>query len=238
LSLSQSQLAKARTLQRVIAPDQYGGDGRCSMFGCKRQTPRALGNGLSGLHCKYHLQYKARHGSTWRKSLTALELQPYRKASRTWLQAHAANPMVQRAVAEIESLLASSGPWQPAHQLKGMKPKDRARVALARLRVKGVAPERLLHVYLSVVTTLQSINSVDRSEEFRLVQIAKPIHRLASGYHIQGVKLAKGSPLKVHFYPETRGLVLGHMGRMIENACQTGVDRHDIEEVLKLTHAM
>lgn len=235
-----ARMRKAEGVRRRLASPMTSQEmqeaSACAVLGCKRPTMRAEGKGLSLLLCRYHHQFKARHGSAWRKTFSRAELAPYRQAADLWLAANQESHMVQRGLAEIEALLAAAGPAYAANQLHRMKPEARARAALARLRKAKVRPQRVMREYLVVMSALQDGKlRKDGSEDFELVQIAKPLHRLASGYRVPGTSKGMtiaGAKLKTEWFAESRGNVMRHVGRMVRAACRHGVTHHEIADVL------
>jgi len=64
----------------------------------------------------------------------------------------------------------------------------------------------------------------DLKTEFKQVQAAKVVHRMASGTH----KRWDHGPRKqeLHVYPRPRGLVLRYIGQDLQEACELLVDYH------------
>lgn len=85
---------------------------------------------------------------------------------------------------------------------------------MARLRDADVPPERILSRFLAVRLIIEEHRTSPRSKEFRHCQIAKAVHRLASGYH------KKYSWTEIHAYPQSSGHVLRHLGALIEARCE------------------
>jgi hypothetical protein len=75
----------------------------CMAWGCKRPTQRAAGKGLSEMYCKRHVEFKRRHGSSWRKSFSAAEMKPFRDAARRWMTERADDKWVVRAVEKLDN---------------------------------------------------------------------------------------------------------------------------------------
>lgn len=67
--------------------------------------------------------------------------------------------------------------------LRGQPAGYRARVAFARLRKAGIEPRRLLAIYLGNCALIKDDFGAHHTLEFKIVQAAKAIHRLASGTH-------------------------------------------------------
>jgi hypothetical protein len=233
---SPRNLARRSDMEKRIAASAANLPAKCVIPGCGRPTMRAAGNGLAVSHCKYHVQHKARHGSHWRKSYRASDLKPYRQAASVWIKRNREDRYVTHALRGLEGLLQSAGPVPTASSLRGVPPRERARNALARLREKTVPPEKLLAIYLAVVLVIEEDPTSHRVFEFRIVQIAKAMHRLASGYHRRwNIPRRDGRtvPFELHTYPRSSGRVLRHLGGMIEECCEH-VAHHHLTTILKL----
>lgn len=185
---------------------------------------RAAGDGLAAHLCRYHVQRKARHGSPWADTLRAADLQPYVRTAAAWIRASASDPAVVGTLADLEELLARSGRPEDAMHIKRKSATERARIAFARLRVAGVGGDRILALYLGVCAAIEDDRDAhQRNAEYRQVQAAKAIHRLASGTHrTWDFPLADGTtaPLHLHVYPLSRGLVLRRIGEAVEGRCR------------------
>jgi hypothetical protein len=171
------------------------------------------------MFCRAHEDQYERHGSPYRKSYTAAELNPYRKAAYDWLRAHDSDPRVRAALEGVRALLGASGKAVEAFRLRGLSPRERANAAWARLRDAGVDPLLPLAAYLAVEMITEAKPDAERKREYRRVQTAKLIHRLASGTHKRWERELPGggkSVTELHKYPASRGLVLLHVGQDIE----------------------
>ena len=107
-------------------------------------------------------------------------------------------------------------------------------MAFARLREAGIEPERLLAIHMAVGALIEDDNGSHRVDEFRLVQTAKAVHRLASGTHRQwDFPMRDGTtrPLHFHAYPRSSGIVLRVIGREIDEICG-GVAEAAVQEVI------
>ena len=194
--------------------------GSCVIPDCHRPTMRSSGIGLAEFHCRYHVQFHARHGSHWCPSIRAPELRPYLRIATQWIKERQAESVVSDAIAGLKCLLGGSGKLVPAQDIKRRSAKSRASVAFARLREAGVKPERLL--------AIQDDLGSHRVPEFRIVQIAKAVHRLASGTHRRwDLPLNDGSvaPIEFHAYPKSSGRVLRIIGGKIDDICSEVTQR-------------
>jgi hypothetical protein len=210
---------------------------RCAIPGCGRPTTRAAKQGLDGYHCRYHLQYKARHGSYFYASIRAGELKPYLAAASTWIQAHRDDYWVTTVLTGLKALLDGAGPVERVTDKRGLSPHHRAKVALARLREAGIKSDRLLAINLAISALIEEDPGSHRVREFRIVQVAKAAHRLASGYHKvwEDVPIGDGrtGTWAIHEYPRSSGRVLRCLGQMIEDECDHVTDRY-VNDVLAL----
>ncbi len=208
----------------------------CAIPGCGRPTAVASGKGKAQFHCRYHVQLKSRHGSFWHRTYRASDLRPYREAAVLWLEAHQEAQAVYGATADFEHLLAGSGAAVEAHRLRGRPVATRARIAYARLREAGIPGVRLLETYLAVAALIEDDWQSDRSREFRNVQAAKAIHRLASGTHKRWeIPSGDGHNVRyeLHAYPRSSGLVIRRIGATLEKTCES-VSRLAQSEIIAL----
>lgn len=196
---------------------------RCTLPGCANPTQRTAGNGYSARYCKHHVEFHRRHGSYWHRSLSAADLKPYLNAARRWLKRHSNDHRVKAATASIEALLAGSGRAENAYSLRGRSPRERARIALARLRRAETGPLAILERSIAVTACCEAKGIDERQREYRHVQIAKSIHRLASGTH----KTTSGFPLPSK-YPRSEGQVLRHIGQWLDDIASFAIDDREI----------
>lgn len=212
MSASRSQLASLpEDFHRVPAETLT-----CGTPGCGRPTSFAAGTGRSQFHCRYHVQWKSRHGSHWHGTYRAAELRPYLDSASRWLRAeHGSNPAVAVATTEMQYLLAGSGRVEPAMSLRGLSAATRARIAFARLSDAEVLASKLVAIYVAVAALIEDDFGSPRTREFQNVQAAKVAHRLASGTHRRWLMWnPKGAdvPVEIHAYPRSAGLVLRKIG--------------------------
>ena len=216
--------------RRAGAPG--GSKTRCLVPGCRNLTQRSQGNGLSDKYCKGHIEHHRRHGSYWRRSYLVHELEPYRRAARRWLKDHQSDLSVQDAIYKLHWLVSSSGRSESAYSIRGYPAKERARIALARLREVGKQGEDLFIIDLTIKAITSDIGP-RADPEFTHVQIAKMAHRL-------GHTITRGStsgftmPAK-HARPE--GHFMRVLGEQIMQRAETGIDRAAIREVIALAHS-
>jgi hypothetical protein len=191
---------------------------------------RAAGIGLAAFHCGRHVAFRARHGSLWHPTYRAAELKPYLLAATSYLRPRAeANRFVKASLDSIRAVLEGAGPTEIATRLRGMSAAKRAKIALARLRVARIKPERIMATVLAVTALIDEDPGSHRTKEFRTVQIAKAIHRLASGYHrVWEVQDSQGRTRRteLHAFPRSSGRVLRLLGRAVEEPCEWVMDKH------------
>jgi hypothetical protein len=190
---------------------------------------RGEGKGLSYSYCRKHVEFIARHGSSWRKSLTGAELEPYRKAASRWLEVNGEKPAVLNCETAIERMMVEAGPVIIAPQLHREGPESRARQVLARMRQHGVSPRRVLREALATAVAVRSLEGIPRDDEFWTVQVGKRVHRLGSAWRI-----VEGRKVVFAWHPEPRGQMLRHLGRMIAEALDKGFGPEDFKTVAKL----
>ncbi len=128
-----------------------------------------------------------------------------------------------------------AGRAEIATRLRGMSAAARAKVAFARLREAEIEPQRLLAIHIAVSATIEDDRGSHNVTEFRLVQVAKAAHRLASGTHNSWEReRIDGSTytLTVHNYPKSAGRVLRIIGQTIESDCELATERA-VPDVIK-----
>lgn len=195
---------------------------KCTVPGCGRLTTRAAGDGVGDTLCRYHIQLKARHGSAWGKTYKAPELRPYLVVSRAWVSSHDGLPAVKMALHWLGALLAEAGRVERAGDIKRKPASERATIAFARLREAGIEPARMLATHMAVSALIEDDRGSIRTEEFRNVQVAKALHRLASGTHRRWEWLhadGRTSLIREDTYPKSSGMVLRVIGERVHEAC-------------------
>lgn len=197
----------------------------CRVMGCKHPARAGTQDGLDTRFCRSHADHYARHGSPYKRSYSAAEINPYRRAAVEWLTAHKDEPLVLNALVRVQGLYERAGPHVEAFRLRGMSPKDRANAAWARLRLHKIDPRLVLAAWLAVEAKTATDPQAETKIEYMRVQAAKIVHRLASGTHKswpQGV----GRATELHVYPASRGNVLRHLGEDIEQATELLAQAH------------
>jgi len=196
----------------------------------------ATGVGLSEFRCKAHNAHRARHGSEWCPTYKASDLKPFLQVSAKWIKERRTETSIAHALIGLKGLLDGSGEALPAQDIKRHSAASRARVAFARLREANVKPERLLAIHMAVSALIEDDLGSHRVPEFRIVQVAKCAHRLASGTHRHwDWPLDNGTtaPLAFHAYPKSSGRVLRVIGGELEEIC-AGVSERDLQAIRNL----
>ncbi|MES0198045.1 hypothetical protein [Mesorhizobium sp. M0011] len=189
----------------------------CRVIGCAKPARAGTEDGLDTYFCRTHSDHYSRHGSPYKRSYTAKELAPYRKAANAWLEANAEDQWVRNAVDRVETLYRAAGPHLEAFRLRGQSPEARAKAAWARLRKAKADPRRVVAAWLAVEMAVAADPQADRKPEYKRVQTAKLVHRMASGTHKRW-QSGPGGEQELHIYPRSRGRVLRHIGSDIEEA--------------------
>ncbi|MER9561074.1 hypothetical protein [Mesorhizobium sp. M0571] len=190
---------------------------RCRVVGCGRPARAGTNDGLDTRFCRQHADHYSRHGSPYRRSYTAKELAAYRKAAVAWLEANAENQWVRNAFDRVETLYRTAGPQVEAFRLRGLSPEARAKAAWARLRKAKIDPRNVVAAWFAVEMVIAADPQADRKSEYKRVQVAKLVHRMASGTHKRW-ETGPGGVQELHVYPRSRGQVLRHIGGDIEKA--------------------
>ena len=218
--------------------------GYCRVIGCGKPACAGTSDGLDEKYCRSHAEHRQRHGSVFKGSYTAAQLNPYRRAALEWLLAHEEDRWVSNALQRVHGLYRSAGPHVEAFRLRGLPPADRAKAAWARLRHHEVDPRLVVAAWLAVEMIVADDPQPVQTNEFKRVQAAKLIHRMASGTHKRWQRevpdprwsgeRTKLVTQEMHSYPRPRGRVLRHIGDDLEQAVELLVDRH-LEQVRAFT---
>jgi hypothetical protein len=207
----------------------------CRVLGCGKPARAGTSDGLDRVYCRSHAEHLNRHGSPHKGSYPATMLNPYRRAALAWLQANKEDCWVQNALSRIRRLYDRAGDHEEAFRLRGKTPVERARVHWARLRRAGIDPCLVIAAWLAFEMVTADDPQAVQSSEFKRVQAAKIIHRMASGTHrrweqeIADPKAPWHKRIRItelHVYPRSRGRVLRHIGADVEKAVELLVDHH------------
>ena len=191
----------------------------CRVYGCNRPARAGTQDGLDRRFCRSHADHHARHGSPYKSSYAAHELSPHRKAAMTWLTQNEDDRWVRNALDRIRGLYHRAGPHIEAFRLRGLSPRDRAWAAWARLRNAEIDPRRVVAAQLAVEAAIRADPQPELKREFQRVQVAKAVHRMASGSH-RSWPQGDGGTTALHVFPRSRGAVLRHFGGDIEEATE------------------
>ena len=221
---------KGEVMRRAAEPSHMFKN--CRVLGCKHPARAGTHDGLDTRFCRSHADHYARHGSPYKRSYGAAEINPYRRSAVEWLLANRSDRWVANAIQRVTTLHMNAGPHEEAFRLRGLPPRERATKAWARLRKHDVDPLLVVSVWLAVEMIVHDdIQGVD-TVEFKRVQAAKVVHRLASGTHkrwAQGV----GGVKELHVYPASRGKVLRYIGKDVQGAAELLYE--NAENVLRAT---
>lgn len=201
----------------------------CRVVGCKNPTRAGSGRGLNQLYCRVHEDHYQRHGSPFRGSYGREWLNPYRRAAFDWLTEHADDRWVKDALVKMGAVYQKAGPFVEAFRLRGQKPEARARAAWARLRKARIDPRMPIAAWIAIEMITRDDPQAVRTTEYKRVQAAKIIHRMVSGTHKRWERQLSDGKVAVealHKFPMSRGLVLRHIGEVIERVAELVVDKH------------
>lgn len=216
---------KLRRKQEVARRAQAGNTfaGKCRVYGCDRPARAAAGEGLDVKFCRSHADFFQRHGSPYKRSYTAAEINPFRRKALAWIKANETDRFVANAIQRVRRLYASAGPHVEAFRLRGLTPAERARAAWARLRKAERDPREVVAAWLAIEMAVEADPQPVRTREFKQVQAAKLVHRMASGSHRRWER--PDGVVEMHVYPHSRGQVLRHIGAALDEACGLLSDR-------------
>ncbi|MBR0812157.1 hypothetical protein JQ544_11525 [Bradyrhizobium diazoefficiens] len=157
-------------------------------------------------------------------------MKPYLAAATSYVRLRGkSDRLLKAALDAIALLIEEAGPTEIATRLRGMSARKRARIALARLRVAGIEPKRFIAIVLAVTALIEEDPGSHRTNEFRTVQIAKALHRLASGTHKRWPFVdhqGRQGQTELHAFPRSSGPVLRLIGRAVEQPCEWVVEKH------------
>jgi hypothetical protein len=195
----------------------------CRIIGCGKPPTAKAGKGVNRMYCRAHEDHFERHGSYTKGSYTAAQLAEPRLFASAWLKDHVGDMEVQLSTRAVEALYATSGRPVEAFRLRGLSPQQRALAIWARLREKRVDPTVPLLAWLSIEEAVREDLQADSGIEYKRVQAAKLIHRLAGGTHKKWEReTAEGRVdiQRLDKYPQSRGLVLRYVGEQLQRAAE------------------
>lgn len=200
---------------------QGNGKRRCAVLGCGRLTAASERAGLHAAYCRAHAEHFRRHGSYSKPSYTAAQLEPHRTWALAWLRQHRSSGAVRQAVERVITLYLRAGSRPSVFSLTGLEPEDRAMAAWARIREAQVDPLVVLAAWLAVQACHDEDPQPEHSKEYRQVQAGKLLHRMAGGGHKNWGGYDGTPKVELHKYPASRGRVLRHLGRHLEQAASS-----------------
>ena len=219
-------------LAKRLTETRIEGRKRCWVVGCI-EPPGNVSSDSLGRFCRRHLEHHRRHGDALKASYKAIQIRPCRTAARAWLKRYGEHLHVKAAVKRIEALMLTSGRTIAPNRLRGMSPKAKAQAVWARLREREVSAYEVLASILAVVICHEGDHQ-KATREYRQVQVAKVINRMAGGTvkrwptHHTDPTLPKVKVLR--WFPASEGLVLRKLGETAEVAAEFLVHDH-IEEL-------
>lgn len=176
------------------------------------------GQGLNRHYCRAHVEHFRRHGSYSKKSYTAAQLAPYRAVALQWLDANASLSVVSDCRDRVRTRMWAVGSPVSALRLRGRSPEERSRNVWALLAAREVDADQVLSIWLAVSLAHAADMQAESKLEYRLVQAAKVMHRLAGGFHRRwehhrndGSKYVT----EIHKYPASKGQILRHTGKAL-----------------------
>lgn len=181
----------------------------------------SAGTGLNQAYCRAHVEHFRRHGSYSKSSYTAALLAPYRRDAFRRLQTHSKEQPVRTAVERVGTLYRRAGSPVEAFRRAGLSPEERAAATWAALKVRQVDPLQVLAVWLAVCACHEIDCQPERSIEYRHVQAAKLLHRMAGGTHKRWGGQDGVRETRLDVYPASRGNVLRHLGRQVASAAES-----------------
>lgn len=205
-----------RKLQSRIAV--ANGYPSCVVLDCGRATMAKAGTGLNRNYCRAHVEHFRRHGSYSKPSYTAAQLAPHRAAALAWIKANANLPAVSSARDRVKTRMWAVGAPESAFRLRGMTPAARSGNVWALLGARAVDADQVLAVWLAVCMAHEDDPQPERKVEYRHVQAAKVVHRLAGGTHRRWEHQSDDGTsyaTELHKYPASRGNVLRHTGEAV-----------------------
>jgi hypothetical protein len=203
---------------RASEPQAHALHRYCTACASGTLTEAAAGRGLSQRFCHRCRLRLARHGSAFRMSYSAEDMKPFLVAAQKWLKQQQDNSMVKRVEASLSSLLSAAGKPQIATRMVRTSAVAKATNALAKLRLRGVKPSRIICMAIATQAIAES-----RGERGRLwvhVQTARIVHRKAARFIPPGMedkKSAQGVKLKWghEIYGPSSGPFLRVLGKQI-----------------------
>lgn len=190
----------------------------CPILGCGRPSQARAGKGASVIHCDRCIRRKNRHGDFVKTTYTAAQFRPYRLSVERYLRTISDDRYVAHAELSLEVLLEGAGPVQRVADYPSLRPEQKARSVLAKMRRHGVPVRRLLVLTLAVSAAVKDdpIRPMGKPGEFRLTQLGKRCLRVrgSSGYHA-----VYGPDSRYDRYPRSAGMFVRCLGKLVEDTC-------------------
>lgn len=137
------------------------------------------------------------------------------------------------AEANLAALLQFAGPTQRIADLQFLPPPDKARAALARMRIRNVQSRKLMIIALAVSAAVldDPVRPIGIPGEFRITQIGKRCLRTASGYHA-----VYGPNSRYDRYPRSAGQMVRLLGKWIDEAADPAM--RYVDQVVELKRCL
>ncbi len=180
-AIERRNVENAKLRHRVITPAAEHPT-KCWVPDCRKPSGAAT-PGLLGRFCKQHASHYRRHGSPLRPSYTGPETNPNRRAALAFLRANPDDMFVKLAIEHVRDRYRTAGIEVDAG--RGTSTGQKADAVWARMREADVDPLFVLAavagVWLTVEADPQRPSSGKWGSEYRVVQVAKVIMRIAGG---------------------------------------------------------
>jgi hypothetical protein len=224
---------KQEVSERASAPNSMYS--YCRVVGCANPARAGTEDGLDRRFCRRHYDLYQRHGSPYTGSYSAQQLDPYRKAALNWLTTNGDDIWARNAIERVNGLYNRAGSAVEAFRLRGLSPRERAWATWARLRKAEIDPRRPVAAWLAIELAIADDPQPVQTVEYKQVQAAKLVHRMASGTHKRWEQAVSSSDtngrlrkrtVELHVYPRSRGRVLRHIGEDLEKCVELLVEHH------------
>lgn len=209
-------------LRKRLKTSRDDGRRHCWVFGCRNPPGNVSGDGL-GRFCRKHLEHHRRHGDPEKPSYRATEVNPFRTSAARWITTNTEHRFVMVTLKKFDTLMKGAGRNVEVRDLKRASPETKARAMWARLREQSVPVDKVLAAILG--TAMCNASDRDpRKKEFRQVQIAKVLARMAGGQtkrwqtHYSDPALPKTKAMS--WYVASEGRVLREVGAKAEEAAE------------------
>lgn len=235
-----------RNLLKRLKERKEEGQKSCWVFDCKKPSG-SVTEGSLGRFCEKHAEHYRRHGCPWKDSYRAVETNPYRRAALRWLWDNPDAYWVKHSIGAVRMTMHMAGRSVPANNTRGLKPHAKAKAVWAKLREANVDP---LFIVAAIVGTAMAFERDTQrpsgrwGNEYRRVQIAKVLNRMAGGTikrwarppvvvdEVTG-RTAVPPPMELRAFMASSGRMLRFLGKEAEETCEWILAEH-LQELLAL----